>query len=116
MGGSLFEIINTSNIFIIKCYKYIFRYIDDSFGAIISLILLVLNICLTIFFYVVELNKIKIYVFNLTENYFGYLFKSKNTPPKKKNQRKSQKETDKKNDKDTIKNAILLILYIYIIF
>ena len=50
MGGSLFEIINTSNIFIVKCYKYIFRYIDDSFGAIISLILLVLNICLTIFF------------------------------------------------------------------
>ena len=102
MGGSLFEIINTSNIFIIKCYKYIFRYIDDSFGAIISLILLVLNICLTIFFYVVELNKIKIYVFSLTENYIGYLFKSKNTPPKKKSQRKSQKETDKKKDKDTI--------------
>ena len=102
MGGSLFEIINTSNIFIVKCYKYIFRYIDDSFGAIISLILLVLNICLTIFFYVVELNKIKIYVFSLTENYIGYLFKSKNTPPKKKNQRKSQKETDKKKDKDTI--------------
>jgi FlaA1/EpsC-like NDP-sugar epimerase len=102
MGGSLFEIINTSNIFIVKCYKYIFRYIDDSFCAIISLILLVLNICLTIFFYVVELNKIKIYVFSLTENYIKYLFKSKNTPPKKKNQRKSQKETDKKNDKDTI--------------
>ena len=102
MGGSLFEIINTSNIFIIKCYKYIFRYIDDSFGAIISLILLVLNIFLTIFFYVVELNKIKIYVFSLTENYIGYLFKSKNTPPKKKSQRKSQKETDKKKDKDTI--------------
>ena len=100
MGGSLFEIINTSNIFIVKCYKYIFRYIDDSFGAIISLILLVLNIFLTIFFYVVELNKIKIYVFSLTENYIGYLFKSKNTPPKKKNQRKSQKE--KYNDKDKI--------------
>ena len=109
VAGDLLEFINSSNVFIVKCYKYIFKYIDDSIGAIISLILLCLNICFTVLFFVVELNKIRIYVFNLTENYLDYLNKNKSGPPKKKSLKKSaeeKKKFEKNIDKETnsIKN------------
>ena len=84
IAGDYLELINSSNIFIVKCYKYIFRYITDSFGALISLIILCLSIIFTILFYIKELPTIKIYIFALIENYLSFLNKPKlNFPPKK---------------------------------
>ena len=48
LGGDALDIINSSNLFIVKCYKYIFRNITKSYGAIISLISLALIISLTV--------------------------------------------------------------------
>ena len=84
VAGELLEFINTSNIFIVKCYKYIFKYIDDSIGAIISLILLCLNIGFTLLFFLYELNKVKLYVYSLTEGYINYLGMQKREPPRRK--------------------------------
>ena len=95
VGGDFLEIINTSNLFIVKCYKYIFKHINKSFGAIISLILLVLNIIFTILFYVAELNRIQIYIYKLTEDYINYLFRqTRNEPPKKKKKKKNNNKDD----------------------
>ena len=97
VGGEALDMINSSNLFIVKCYKYIFRNITKSFGAIISLILLVLNIGSTILFYVYELEQIKLYVYKLTENFLTYLKQIKNAPPKRK-QKIHYKNNKKKED------------------
>ena len=105
-AGDLIEFINTSNIFIVKCYKYIFKYIDDSIGAIISLTLLCCNILFTLLFYLHDLNQVKLYVYSLTEGYITYLNKQKNGPPKRKSHKMSVNENNvfKNNliDKDKI--------------
>ena len=101
VAGDVLEMINTSNLFIVKCYKYIFAHINKSFGAIISLILLVLNIGFTVLFYLLELTKVKVYVYKLTEDYITYLTKSKSEPPKKK-----KKKFNKDENKDDIINSI----------
>ena len=106
VAGDVLEFINTSNLFIVKCYKYIFKHITKSFGAIISLILLVLNIVFTVLFFMKELPKLKIYVYTLTENYLSFLFKSnKNVPPKKVRHSK-KKEADTISNKDNNINSI----------
>ena len=95
--GEALEFINTSNIFILKCYKFIFGYFADSFGAILSLICLSIHIILTVLFFTKEFDKIKIYIFNITEKYLSFLSKSKNNaPPKKKIFKKDHKNIKEK--------------------
>ena len=92
--GDTLEFINNSNILILKCFKFIFGYITDSFGALFSLICLFIHIILTVLFFTKEFEKIKIYIFNITEKYLSFLLKFKsNAPPKKKinNIKKSEK-------------------------
>ena len=91
-AGDFIEFINTSNIFIVKCYKYIFKFIDDSIGAIISLIYLCLNIIFTLLYYLYDLNQVKLYIYSLTEGYISYLNKQKNGPPKRKSHKMSVNE------------------------
>jgi len=93
--GEALELINESNIAVLKCYRYIIKYFTKCYGSYIILSLLFCHIILSIIFYTVELTRIKKYIFNLTENYLGYLQKSKirNEPPKKKKKiRESNKE------------------------
>ena len=91
--GDAIDFINESNILVMKCYKYIFKYFVRSIGGWLCLILLFVQITLTIFFYLFELPKLQKYVFNLTENYLNFLGKVKRrtslieyifTPPIKK--------------------------------
>ena len=60
--GDALDIINESNILVLKCYKYIFKYFSRSIGSIITLSLLGINIILTIIFFLYEANKVKKYV------------------------------------------------------
>ena len=111
--GEALELINESNIAVLKCYKYIIKYFTKCYGSYITLSLLFCHIILTIIFYTVELTLIKKYIFNLTENYLGYIRKSKykNVPPKKK---KKIKESNKeiysftKNSRITINSQDIL--------
>ena len=98
VAGDVLEFINSSNIFIVKCYKYIFRYITNSFGAIISLILLCFNIIFTILFFLKEFPKLKIYIYNLTEKYILFLSNSNiNFPPKRAKQNKNKISAEEYN-------------------
>ena len=75
--GDAIDFINESNILVMKCYKYIFKYFIRSIGGWLCLILLIAQIILTILFYLFELTKLKTYIFNLTESYLDFLGKTK---------------------------------------
>ena len=88
--GNIFDVINESNILVLKCFKYIFKHFSKSIGGIITLCLLLINIILTVIFFIYEANKIKKYVHDLLENYLSFLHQTKDlykdelNPPKKK--------------------------------
>ena len=91
--GQALDIINESNILVMKCYKYIFKYFTRSIGGWLCLALLICQIVLTVIFYSYELIRLQQYIFNLTDSYINYLGKAKrrssikinldNAPPKK---------------------------------
>ena len=117
--GQIFDIIDNSNILVLKCYKYIFKYFKRSIGGFISLFLILTQIILTLIFLIDENTKIQKYVFDLTENYLKYLGgdinnMNKNSPPPKKLkeiliQKDSQNNKKAKNvsiiDKELIDNV-----------
>ena len=71
--GEFFELINSSNIMVLKCYKYILKYFYRSKGVIIIISLFILYIIFTIIFFIFELTKMKRYIFTLAENYASFL-------------------------------------------
>ena len=88
--GEVFNIIDDSNILVVKCYKYIIKYFMRSYGGIITSIVIIVNILLTIIFFLFQLKAITKYIFTLTKDYIKYLNifcfnKSKiiKAPPKK---------------------------------
>ena len=87
--GEFFELINSSNILVVKCYKYLFKYFTRSIGAIIILILFVSCLTFTGLFFTYELIRMKRYIFSLTEKYTSFLTNYSNIfklfPPQRKN-------------------------------
>jgi hypothetical protein len=85
--GEIFELVNSSNILVLKCYKYLLKYFTRSMGGILIIILLVLCLIFTFIFFTYELTKMKRYIFTLTENYTSFLANYSNIfklfPPKK---------------------------------
>ena len=84
--GDVFELIDSSNLQVLKCHKNFFKYFTKSIGGITLLILIIADITFSVLFFTVELIKLKRYVLTLTDNYLSYLkdsgIKGKN-PPKK---------------------------------
>ena len=71
--GEIFELINSSNIMVLKCYKYLLKNFTKSTGAIIILILLILCIVFASVFFTLELAKMKRYISSITEKYTYFL-------------------------------------------
>ena len=93
------EIINESNIAVVKCYKYFLKYITKSFGGYITLGLIAIHLFLSIIFFTCDLNKIKTYIYDITQNYLDFISLSNNinlvSPPPKKKEASAKKITDK---------------------
>ena len=84
--SQLTSIINKSNIEVIKCLKYAFKYFGEKYGAIIVLSLFFASINFTIIFYLLNYQKIKLYIFHLTKNYISLISPNNQyviSPPKK---------------------------------
>ena len=85
--GKALDLINSSNIMVLTCYKYIFKYFYRSVGGYITFISIFALIICTLFYFLVGLPKLKIYLVSLTENYLSFLKKEKasnvNFPPRK---------------------------------
>ena len=103
--GEVLDIINESNIAVLKCYKYIFKYFSKSYGGFIILFLLLSHIILIFIFFFYDLNNIRKYIFNLTENYLIYLTEYNKTniinqPPKKIIERNKKVTLNKNNSEE----------------
>ena len=65
-----------SNIEVLKCYKYIFKYFTKSYGGFIVSGLFFLCFSFTNAFFYSGFSKIKIYIFDLLQNYISTISKS----------------------------------------
>ncbi len=71
--GEFFDILDDSNIMVVKCYKYIIKYFLRSYGGIAITVIICLNLILTTIFFSCEFNNIKKYAVLLTKNYLKLL-------------------------------------------
>ena len=84
--GDVLDMINSSNILVFKCIKYIFKYFKRSIGGMISVFLILSHIVMVVLYFIVGFAKIKVYILSLTKGYISYIKKKDNTkinvPPK----------------------------------
>ena len=110
--GEVFDFINSSNIMVLKCYKYIFKHFKRSYGAILVLSLFGLSTIFALIFYLIELTKMKRYIFTLTEKFSAFLLEYPNLakffPPKKRNIKNNEEKVIKfpnqNDDEEKLKN------------
>ena len=67
------EFITNSNLEVLKCYKYIFKYFKNSIGGYIIIISIAIIIPLSLYFYFKDLNLITKYIIEKTNEYLNYL-------------------------------------------
>ena len=103
--GEFFDIINSSNILVLKCYKYLLKYFKRSIGGMIMTTLLILCIIFTVIFFSFEFTKMRRYIFSLTEKYTSFLANYSNVlklfPPKRMS---VKNKTIKEQNKEIKKN------------
>ena len=118
--GSVFDMINSSNILVFKCFKNMFTHFARSIGAWISLVSICGHIGMTITFFLLSAPAVNNYIFSLTYNYISYLknFGTSN-PPKRTlgNEKKSEilissinqldQENKSQNKKDNLNDVII---------
>ena len=94
--GEIFDIINSSNILVFKCIKYIFKHFSRSIGAWISLTLIISHLSMTAIYFLFQSIKVKKYMFTLTKSYISYISnnnrKKSPNPPKRSVRNKSQND------------------------
>ena len=100
--GNIFDLINSSNIQVFKCFKNIFTHFSRSIGGWISLTLIAAQIGLTLTFFLLQSSQTSKYIFNITKGFIK-CFSSRipSIPPKRGmiNQKKSEKELKLKLEK-----------------
>ena len=75
--SEIVDIINSSNIEVIKCLIKAFQYFRRGFGGYIIIALTALSIIFTLLFIIVQFSNIKLYIFELTKNYLSLISKLK---------------------------------------
>ena len=80
------ELLSQINIEILKCGSNIFKYktINSYDGFFIILSLIILQIILSVIYFILGINPIKKYIFIILDSFQNYLINRDNAPPKKK--------------------------------
>ena len=85
--GEIFDLINSSNILVVKCYNYIFKHFKDSIGGILTASIIALDLILTYVFFGKQFPKVSAYISSITNRYLSYISNPSNNvinaPPKK---------------------------------
>ena len=84
--GEVFDLISASNILVITCYGYIFKYFTNSIGGVISTVAIVGHLISGTIYFIFGRNQIKKYIYNIYEKFISFIEKAglaKNAPPKK---------------------------------
>ena len=109
MVGEIFDLINSSNILVVKCYKYIFKYFKNSIGGILNSSLIALNLILTFIFFSQQFPKISEYITSITYRYISYLsIPSISFPPKRNTKFLTHREKEKPKKTTTRKRKSLV--------
>ena len=82
--GKAFDLINSSNIQVLKCFKNIFTHFSRSTGGWISLTLILGHTGLTLTYFLFQSTQGTKYIFNITKNYLKYMTNKKPLSPRKK--------------------------------
>ena len=107
--GKVFELISSSNIFVFKCTKYIFKYFTRSIGSFLSLCAIASHIGLTLLYFLRGRLYLKIYIFSMTNSYLLYIKKmGKN---KNKEKHSPTKRGSKMKGKKSLKSDFLASKY-----
>ena len=100
----IFDIINSSSILVVKCYKYIFKRFTKSIGGIIASIAIALHLIYTAFYFIFGKKQIINYVYGIYEKFSSYINKEENIipsfPPKKKTRDETLRNKLFKNKKE----------------
>ena len=102
----ILQLISQNNLEVLKCYKCFIKYFRRSYGGIIGLFFIFIQVGLSIIFYFYDLSNIKKFTFILIDKYLIYLSdnskltcvkgeKENNVPPKKVIQKKKTKNSCK---------------------
>ena len=103
--GEVFDLIKSSNILVVTCYKYIFKHFTDSIGGMISIVAISGHLISTLIYFLVGSTKVKKYIYNIFEKFLSFVekagFNIENNPPKKSIKNKSLRDDliKKKNEK-----------------
>ena len=76
--NDIIDILSNSNLEVLKCYKYIFKYMDKSIGGFIILISFLNCITFTIIFYLKDMSKLENYIIKITEKYLNCILIKEN--------------------------------------
>ena len=102
--------INSSNIQVLKCFKYMFNHFTRSIGGWISLILIMAQTAMILLYFFFELEKMKTKLFNLVKEYLEYIAnkgkESNDNPPKKLKGISNIKNNEKLSDNIIISKAV----------
>ena len=107
--GALEEIISSSNIYVIKCYKLLkeIKYIKNCYGGYIFLCFILIDIIATIYFSLKNIFSITKYIFGLTNKYITYILEPNNNEKRRtKIERKPLNEKIKRKSKRGRKTEI----------
>ena len=107
--GEFFDLINSSNILVLKCYKNLIKYFTQSIGGMLVLIFIALDIIFSLVFFFYELIKMKRYIYTMSEKFVFFLHNYphlvKFFPPKRNpNKNKSERIKNKHNTKEDRNN------------
>ena len=104
--SEILEVINNSNIEVLKCLSKAFNYFDKNYGGFIVIALTIVSIIFTILFYKLRFFGIKIYIFEITKNYLSFLDQNSVgnrrllSPPKKNENDEQEKKTENEESKN----------------
>ena len=101
--GEIFDLINSSNILVVKCYNKIFKYFKNSIGGILTTSIIGLDLILTYIFVAKQFPKIASYIISITKRYLAYL-SGMNAPPKRLSKRLEKEENKKIKNRKSLKN------------
>ena len=104
--GDVFDFVESSNILVMKCYKYMFKDFSNSIGGMLSIASIAGSLVCSLIYFLIGRNQIKVYVYNIFENFMNFVekigFIGSSPPPKRsvKNENFGEKLILNKNKKD----------------
>ena len=99
--GEVIDLISSSNLFVLKCYKEVFvkKNIINNIGGYIMIGIITVEIILTIIFFSMDMVKVFRYLYNLTKTYINSIKHKKKNLIKEENNFPTESAPPKKGDK-----------------